>query len=398
MPAIQTLEAIDVTTIVDGVDQPLARARGLGNAAYTGAGFFSVERERVFAQGWMCAGVGADVASPGDVKPVDPMGVPLLLVRGADNEVRVFHNVCSHRGVRLVDEATNVKRVIVCPYHSWSYKLDGCLFSTPHIGGQGEHNCEGFDRSSHGLKSVPSAVWMDMVFVNLSGSAEPFETYIAPLAERWRSYDASGFVHGGAASAWELSLRCNWKLAVENHCDAYHLPWVHPGLNSYSRFEDHYEILERDSFSGQGSINYAPRLPPACPALPRADVPEHWRQRAEYISLFPNVMIGICADHYWSVWLEPLACDRTIERMNLYYLGEAATSDVYASSRDAMLKEWLNIWTEDRGIVELMQRGRASSAFEGGAFSPALDGATHELHRWEAQRLQSGSKSVASAA
>ncbi|MGI9333119.1 MAG: aromatic ring-hydroxylating oxygenase subunit alpha, partial [Gammaproteobacteria bacterium] len=271
-------------------------------------------------------------------------------------------------------------------------------FSTPHIGGQGEHTCEGFERSRHGLKPVSSSVWMDMVFVNLSGTAEPFEDYISPLAERWRHYDASGFVHGGADASWELALRCNWKLAVENHCDAYHLPWVHPGLNTYSRFEDHYEILERDSFSGQGSTNYAPRLPPACAPLPRVDVGEHWRQRAEYVSLFPNVMIGVCADHYWSVWLEPLACDHVIERMNLYYLGEAATSDVYASSREAMRKEWLNIWTEDRGIVELMQRGRASPAFQGGAFSPALDGATHELNRWVAQRLPGAAQAVDCAA
>ena len=105
-----------------------------------------------------------------------------LLLRDLEGHIRVFHNVCSHRGVELVTQPTTVKKTITCPYHSWCYGLDGGLRATPSIGGPGRNTCEGFDKARHGLKPVRSAVWFDVVFVNLSGDAAPFEDYIAPLA------------------------------------------------------------------------------------------------------------------------------------------------------------------------------------------------------------------------
>lgn len=374
--------------VVDGVDCALAKARGIGNEAYTQDAFLALERDRLMSPTWTCIGVASDVPQAGDVKPVDLVGIPLLMARGDDGEVRVFHNVCSHRGVRLVEEVGQVKRVIVCPYHSWSYNLDGTLFATPHIGGQGKHTCEGFDKSRHHLRRVRSAEWFDMVFINLSADAPPFEEHIAPLAERWKHYDTSRFHHGGADSCWTLELQCNWKLAVENHNDAYHLPWVHPGLNSYSKFEDHYEIVGDDFYAGQGSNAYNPRRPENAPKLPSLPgIPDEWQSRSEYIAIFPNAIVGIHVDHYWSVWLEPVACDRTIERMNLYFVGEQPLDDEFERVRQGVTAEWLQIWSEDQGIVERMQRGRSSPAFQGGVFSPALDAATHQLHRWYARRM-----------
>jgi choline monooxygenase len=380
--------SIRTGTVVDGVDCSLAEARGIGNEAYTHDSFLTLERDRLMSPTWTCIGVGSDVPEPGDTKPVEFVGFPLLMVRAENGEVRVFHNVCSHRGVRLVEQAGQVKRVIVCPYHSWSYNLDGTLFSTPHIGGQGKHSCEGFDKKRHPLRRVRSMVWFDMVFINLSGDAPPFEEHIEPIAERWKHYDTSRFHHGGADSRWALELGCNWKLAVENHNDAYHLPWVHPGLNSYSRFEDHYEIVGDDFYAGQGSNAYHPRRPENAPQLPRLpDIPDEWQGRSEYIAIFPNAIVGIHMDHYWSVWLEPVACNRTVERMNLYFVGDQPLADEFDIVRKAVTAEWLQIWSEDQEIVERMQRGRHSPAFQGGVFSPALDAATHQLHRWYARRM-----------
>lgn len=380
--------SIGTETVVDGVDCPLSEARGIGNQAYTDDAFVALERDRLMSPTWTCIGVGSDIPEPGDVKPVAFMGLPLLLVRAENDEVRVFHNVCSHRGVRLVEQAGQVKRVIVCPYHSWSYNLDGTLFATPHIGGQGKHHCEGFDKARHPLRRVRSSTWFDMIFVNLSNDAPAFEEHIAPLAQRWQHYDSARFRHGGDDARWTLELACNWKLAVENHNDAYHLPWVHPGLNSYSRFEDHYEIVGDDFYAGQGSNAYRPRWSEHTPQLPRlTDIPDEWRERSEYIAVFPNAILGIHVDHYWSVWLEPVACDSTIERMNLYFVGEQSGSDELGEIRKTVAAEWLQIWSEDQEIVERMQRGRRSPAFRGGVFSPALDAATHQLHRWYARRM-----------
>jgi len=377
------------STLVEGVDRPIAEARGVGNAAYTEPAFLAFEREHVFGPTWACVGTGADVPRAGDLHPVDFLGLPLLLVRGRDRAVRVFHNVCSHRGVRLVDAPARVGRAIVCPYHSWTYGLDGTLTGTPHIGGEGRHHCEGFDRSCHGLRALRTALWMDLVFVNLDGHAPEFEAHVAPLVARWQHLDASGLRHGGEDSRWALDLACNWKLAVENHNDAYHLPWVHRSLNGYSRFEDHYDIVGDDHYAGQGSRCYRPPRPPGAPVLPRLPgLPPEWHERAEYVALFPNVMLGVHADHVWTVWLEPIACDRTLERMNLYYVGDAPLGADYAGVRAVVTAEWLRIWSEDRDLVERMQRGRRSPAFQGGVFSPALDAPTHQFHRWFARRVE----------
>jgi choline monooxygenase len=390
LPQTATPPTLTIESLA-AIDRPHGEASGLPNQAYTDPGYACLERDHVFAKTWSCVGVGADLPRPGDARPASLLGIPLLLVRDREGAIRVFHNVCSHRGAELVTRPCNVGRTLRCPYHSWTYDFDGRLRATPMVGGPGHNSCEGFDKARHGLRAVRTAVWFDLVFVNLSGDAPPFEDHVRPLAERWSHCDPSRLVHGGADSRWEIALDANWKLAVENHDDAYHLPWVHPGLNSYSRFDDHYEIVIGELFAGQGSRAYRPRRPAGAPALPMAaGVPEAWRERAEYVALYPNVIFGWHADHVSTVWLEPLRCDRTVERMNLYYPGDTAESGAHAAARRAVCEEWRAIWAEDQGIVESMQRGRASPAFAGGVFTPVLDRPIHHLHRWVARRLADG--------
>jgi len=368
--------------------KPIGDASGLPNEAYTSETFTAVERDQVLARGWTAIGVGRWIPEPGDLRPVKLVGLPLLMVRDRDGAVQVFHNVCSHRGVELVSQPCRSKGLIRCPYHSWSYSLDGALKATPFIGGPGTRDCEGFDRARHGLKAVRSAVWCDTVFVDLSGEAEDFDTYIAPLAERWQAFDTSRLRHGGADSAFTIELNCNWKLAVENYCEAYHLPWIHPGLNQYSRLEDHYNIAATGHMAGQGSTTYRPTLSDDGRAFPEhPDLPESWQGGAEYLALFPNVLFGIHADHFYSVVLEPLAPDRTREHFEIYYFDDRALGDDFADLRATNTRQWRGIFEEDRGVVEGMQAGRASPAFGGGVFSPVMDGPTHCFHHWMAGRL-----------
>ena len=367
---------------------PIEQASGLPNEAYTSERFAALERDRVLGRGWTCIGVARWVPEPGDLRPVNLLGLPLLLLRDREGAVKVFHNVCSHRGVELVPEACRSKGLIRCRYHSWSYDLDGALRATPFIGGPGTQDCAGFDRAQHGLKRVRSAVWCDAVFVDLSGEAEDFEDYVAPLAERWQDFDGARLRHGGADSAFTIELDCNWKLAVENFCEAYHLPWVHPGLNQYSRLEDHYNVAVEGHMAGQGTTTYRPTLSDdgrTFPGLP--DLPEAWQGAAEYLALFPNVMFGVHADHMFCVVLEPLGPDRTREHFEIYYFDEAALGDEMADLRAANTHQWRGVFEEDRGVVEGMQAGRASPAFQGGVFSPAMDGPTHCFHQWMARRL-----------
>ena len=369
------------------VERPIGEATGLANRAYTSPEFFRLERERVFAPSWACLGHAADVPRAGDLRPVRLLGAPLLMARAAGGAVRVFHNVCSHRGNELVWEPGRVKGAIRCPYHAWTYDLEGRLTGTPNIGGFGVHEAEGFDLGAHGLRTVRSAVWLDLVFVNLTGDAEPFEAWIRPLAQRFE-LGGAGYerrLHP-ATTHGELrfDVRANWKLAVENNLDAAHLPWIHPSLNRQSPLEDHYCFLDHPRFAGQGSSAYD-TVPHESPALPRI---EGWPARTgEYPSLYPNVFVSGHADHFWTMVLEPAAPDRTIERWRCYFVDEGAQAVDFESARSAIRERWASILAEDVTVVEGMQRGRSSPAFDGGVFGPVLDPPVHHFHRWVARRL-----------
>ena len=234
------------------------------------------------------------------------MGLPLMMVRDPTGTIRVFHNVCRHRGHRLISDGCQIKGAIRCPYHSWTYGLDGTLRGTPHIGGPGIHEIDGFDKSTHGLHELRSTMWLDLVFVNVSNDAPEFEQHIQPLLARWQpfvSVDDLQALHPAVSDGRiRLELRCNWKLAIENTCESYHLPWIHPGLNSYSRIEDHYNIVADGWGAGQGSraFNFTGRAGISLPRFSRW--PNDKLKIAEYIALFPNVQIGLQNDHLFVIF------------------------------------------------------------------------------------------------
>lgn len=380
--------------VLDGVLTDITEAHGLPNQTYTDPEFFRTERERIFTPTWSALGFASDVPARGDVKPMQLMGLPLIMLRDQKGEVRIYHNVCSHRGRQLVDAPCKVEGGLRCPYHSWFYGLDGQLRGTPHIGGSGKHSVEGFDKSKHGLHEVRSTVWCDIVFVNLSGTAEAFEDYIAPVMKRWQAFwGDSGpdeLRPAGADGQISLAVQSNWKLAVENYCESYHLPWVHPALNTYSRLEDHYIVTddEDDAFAGQGTRVYN-LSEVAGIRLPKL---QHWpkdREReAEYLALYPNALIGLQADHFFCVLLEPINEHYTLEHVRLLFVGDAAVDDENSPARESTLAAWKTVFEEDVTMVEGMQRGRGSLAYQGGVFSPVQDIPTHHFHRWVAKRLR----------
>ncbi|MEM8952465.1 MAG: SRPBCC family protein, partial [Pseudomonadota bacterium] len=259
--------------------------------------------------------------------------------------------------------------------------------------GHNAHSC--VDRSRLGLRPVRTAVWFDLIFVNLSGDAPDFEDFIRPLAERWAVFDQNELKHAGADGSFKLEVGCNWKLAVENYCESYHLPWVHPGLNSYSKLEDHDNIVEPGLHSGQGTRVYNPSLSNDGRRFPDfrslAESPKTaldvWQTRAEYVALYPNVLLGIHRDHFFAIRLEPHGPDRTTEHVEIYFAGERALGDDFADHRANLKDMWQEVFKEDVFVVEGMQRGRASPAFNGGVFSPVMDEATHAFHGWVAGRL-----------
>lgn len=366
------------------VRRPLAEARGLPNAHYTDPAVHAEEREALLFSTWAGLAVASEVPEKGDARPIDFAGVPLLLLRDRQGAVRVFQNICRHRGMILVAEPRRIEGALRCPYHSWCYGLDGHLVSTPHVGGPGQNIHPAIERAELGLVEVAAHVWRDVVFVNLDGQAAPFETYHARALERWADFERPLF-HGGPDSRFELAVNCNWKLAVENYCESYHLPWVHPGLNSYSRLEDHYHIEEPGRFSGQGSKLYRQIRGDAGEVFPDfPDLDPKWQTAAEYLGFFPNVLFGAQRDHAYAILLMPQGQQRVLEQVHIYY----ATPDTDPALRAKNAALWKGVFIEDIGVVEGMQRGRAAPGFDGGRFSPAMDGPTHLFHAWAAGRIE----------
>ncbi|KEJ87946.1 aromatic ring-hydroxylating oxygenase subunit alpha [Sulfitobacter donghicola] len=366
------------------VRRPLETANGLPNAHYIDPSVFDEERQAVLFDNWSGLGVGADVPEIGDAVPLTFLGMPLLMVRDRSGTVRVFQNICRHRGMILVDAPRKIEGAIRCPYHSWCYSTSGKLVSTPHVGGPGHNTHDGIDRALLGLIEVRSHIWMDVIWINVSGTALPFEDANADLLARWAEFDKP-LHHGGADSRFELAVNCNWKLAVENYCESYHLPWVHPGLNSYSRLEDHYHIENAGKFSGQGTLVYRQLKGDKGNVFPDFDgLSDKWDTAAEYITAYPNVLLGVHRDHTFAIILVPETTQRTVEHIHLYY----AQPDTDAELRARNTEQWKEVFEEDIFVIEGMQRGRHAVGFDGGRFSPAMDGPTHMFHDWVAAQLE----------
>ena len=378
---------------LDVVSKPIAESHGLPNECYISEEYTKIERKKLFEDKWVVVGVASSLPKIGDAKPFTLLNLPVIILRDKKSKIRVFHNVCSHRGYKIMQKPCKIKNVIRCPYHSWSYDTDGKLVATPHIGGMNKHDTDKFDKSISGLKEIRSYVWLDLIMINISNNEIAFEEYIKPLSDRWSEFwpdkDRKLISHSSDFGYFNLKAKCNWKFAIENYCESYHLPWVHPGLNSYSKIEDHYHIQGLPNrFAGQGTVVYNPRLKgkEKFPCFP--NWPKDKERIAEYVALFPNVMLGIHKDHYYAYWLEPVDHKYTIEHMEIYYVGEkAANSKKFKSLRKQNYKLWKSVQSEDVNIIEGMQEGRNSPSYNGGNFSPVMDNPTHHFHKWVATNV-----------
>ncbi len=380
----------DRTIQLKPVMNPVENARGLPNEHYTSDQVFDLEKRTVLFANWTGIGFGKDIPEPGDAKPVTFLGVPLLMVRDHDGNVNVFQNTCRHRGMILVDKPKNIKRIIRCPYHSWCYDLNGDLKTTPHVGGPGQNTHANICPEELGLFTIRSYLWHDVVFVNIDGTMQDFEISHQELMSRWKEFDQPHF-HGGPESSFTLEVNTNWKLAVENYCESYHLPWVHPGLNSYSRLEDHYHIEQRDTYSGQGTLVYQQLTDTDNNVFADFEgLSARWDKGAEYIAVYPNVLLGVHRDHLFGIVLEPISKDKTREQIELYYAQKPDDDLQRRQHRTENAKLWKTVFEEDIFVVEGMQRGRYGEQFDGGRFSPAMDSPTHNFHHWVASQVTRG--------
>ena len=339
---------------------------GLPGAAYTSEAFLALENERIFSESWVFAGFAHELPRAGDVAPITVGTRPLLLVRDAELRIRAFHNVCRHRNLKLVAAPGNAGRAIRCPYHSWTYGLDGALHVTPYFGGRDPRAVPpGFDRRGHGLVPVRSAAWHDWIFVNPDGTAPPLEEFLAPLRNRLEGVDLTRLHHIVTIDFGEVAA--NWKLLLENFIEPYHVQFVH-ATTTEQPLTDHY------------TVNDPGCLGCAVDVAGEATREDTLSADSRYLTLFPNFMLGLYLPDEVGVQLTvPLAPGRTLQRRAIYRLGAESRSESAARAKE-LAALWRGVHAEDHAMLERLQQGRASEvAADGGVLSPVWEDAVRSF-------------------
>ena len=363
-------------------------ALDLPEGAYGSESFFVREREAVFRGSWVLAGFGYQIPEPGDARPVTVTGLPLLLVRGEMGDVRVFHNVCLHRGCPLIRGPVRRQKRLTCFYHGWAYDLGGRLRARPYFLEGGRHDIVD-PEAGVGLEPVRNAQWSDLIFVNLDGKAVPFEEYTRPMLSRVADYDLSLLRH--ADRVLDFDIAGNWKLVAENWLDALHIFAVHPELNDFAD-QSGRERTEVDGHMFPGVYEFAePRagmvLDPSC----RRVMSREGANKVWSFFMFPSVFIQVRPDHLVVFDLVPVAPDRTREHIHFYFMGEAANDAENSEARRVVYDAWDAINAQDLGPIEGMQQGRQSTAFRGSLVSPYWDEAlTHFTHLIDSYMVDGG--------
>lgn len=326
------------------------------------------------------AGVTGELKGPGSILTRDIAGLPIGITCPNEGEVRVFQNVCPHRGARLVSEDRDTGKLLVCPYHAWSFDLEGGLRARPHYFGVGHHGTprDGDREDCKGLFEVRTAIWNGAILMNMDGKAPPIEEYLSDLNEQTAGYDLEQMQF---AESIESDFNSNYKLTIENWLDSYHVFAVHPGLDKMMVGD------QRKAAIGAGRLVYADYFNTdvgksvygSLPTL--AGLPEEFKTASFFAAQFPNWAVSVHPS-YFLLWnYIPVATDKTQVRVYAHFVGDAATSSEHAKARTDLLAYYAGLNEEDMGVCSLMQQGRAAPAYDGGRFSPYWDGGSVHFAR-----------------
>jgi Rieske 2Fe-2S family protein len=338
--------------------------RTLPQAMYTSAEHFALEGQRVLGRSWLLAMREADLEGPGAFRLVKLGGESVLVLRDQEGTLRAFFNLCRHRGTRLCEKASGkLGPVLQCPYHAWTYALDGRLVGVPDL-----KEMEGFDRSEFPLHPCALATWEGFVFLSLARDPEPFEAAFAPLVGRFTAWNIPSLVTLRRVS---YDVRANWKLLHQNYSECYHCSPLHPALVALSPSTSG----ENDLVDGRvlggfmqirkegGSLTKTGRsCGPSVGELRPEDL-----QRVYYYTLFPNMFLSLHHDYVMVHTLWPIAPDRT--KVTCEFLFHPAAASRPGSDPDDAVALWDQVNREDWGICERTHAGITSSRYVPGPYS-----------------------------
>jgi Rieske 2Fe-2S family protein len=339
-------------------------ARTLPRRYYASPEVFLTETERIFHTQWVCVGRSEQVARPGDYMLARIGDESLIVVRGRDTRLRSFFNVCRHRGTRMcTEERGHFAGSIQCPYHAWTYGLDGQLLAARHM-----QETAGFDRRDYPLHAAALAEWEGFLFLNLAPAPEPFERAFAPLIGKFSAWHLPEL---RAAGRIEYDVRANWKLIIQNYSECYHCPLIHPALDRLTPSRSgHNDLGEGRFLGGYMSMNDSigsMTLDGHTARPPLGDVAGEDLGRIYYYSLFPNVLLSLHPDYVMAHTLSPLAADRT-QIVCEWFFDPAAMARPGFDPSDAM-GFWDMTNRQDWHVCELSQLGISSIAYTPGPYS-----------------------------
>ena len=332
---------------------------------FTSPAILAEEQERLFTRQWLCVEREQRLARPGDYFLLEVAGESLIILRDQSGEVRALYNVCRHRGSRLCEEHQGqFSETIQCPYHAWTYALDGRL-----IGAPATNDLEGFRKQDWPLRSVAVATWEGFIFINLAEAPRPFAEEHAPLLGRFSRFNLPNLHQGRMI---EYDIRANWKLVVQNYSECYHCPLVHPTLTKRTPpnlgendlvegpFLGGYMILA----DGSRSMTLSGRVCglPVDPQLPAED-----HDRVYYYSIMPNMLLSLHPDYVMFHLLWPVAVDRT--RISCHWLFHPDTLKDPTFDIEDGTRFWDMTNREDWHVCELSQQGVQSRAYRPGPYS-----------------------------
>ncbi len=361
--------------IVESYDAaaPLAEAWTIPAPWYVDPRVYDLERRTVFARTWQLVGRAEQVREPGQYVTAELAGEPVLVVRGGDGELRGFFNVCRHHAAAVMTEPEGKARVLRCPYHGWTYTLEGELKGTPDFAGV----CR-FERGANGLVPVECDVWENWVFVKLERGGPSLAEFLgAELISQARPLELYN-LHWMERRRYEFD--CNWKVFVDNYLDGgYHVPYLHKGLDS---------VLDYANYTIENGVRFCLQSSPVVSAGAEAETGAvRAGERALYYWIYPNFMINWYEGVMDTNLVRPLGVDKTEVIFDFYF---PDISDAARERNTASINVGQRIQDEDTAICKSVQRGLASRAYTAGRLSVRREAGEHLFHRLLHADLLSG--------
>lgn len=353
------------------VDRPLEKAATLPRRLFTDPAVYDLEITRLFHRTWHCLGRVDQIPVAGDYRTYEIGGSGIIVVRGTDGELRAFHNVCRHRGTRLVERAAGSSaKVFVCPYHAWTYDLAGKLRGAPHMEGMD------FNPTEHGLHPVRVEEWRGFYFVSLDAKAKPLEDHLGGFIQRVAAYPLERL---RLAHRVTYEIAANWKLVIQNANECYHCPGVHPQLARLTPYRSGEQDLRQGPVFG-GWMEFVDGVTSLTESgdsrrKPFPGISADDRRRVYYYVLYPANFMSLLPDYVTLDWFIPLGPDRTRLVFDLYI-----DRDEEDPAHDAMAF-WETTNRQDWHICELAHLGARTVGYAQGRYSEEEE-VVHAIDRY----------------